>query len=584
MKNNFNFKKIFNFALKNHQNNNFDIAEKSYKQLLKQKPDHLESIFLLGSLYAQIKKLDKAKKMLEEVIRINPKHSDAYNNLANVMVEQKDYQNAVNCFEQAININSNYSDAFFNYGNLLKKIGKFEKAIQCYEKTIKINPNYLNVHNNLAVIFKNLGQYSKAVDLYEKEIEKQPNQIHSIYNLGIVFYELGEYDKAINCYEKVIKIDPLYSDAHHNLSHTLVGLGEFEKAKKSYKNAINFEPENLEHYYLLSLLDKKVFEKDNEKKINQIMKRNKLSDRNKAYGNFLLSKFEFRKKEYKKEFKFLLSGHSCFYKANENFFKNQNNYTFKILPDVNKLIKLEKFKLVYNKIKPIFIIGVPRCGSTLVEKIISSSDQQIKCGEETGIFSSFIKEKLIKNEKVIDHDNVENVLLEKYINKKLINKNYNNIFTDKSLENFFYINLIKEIFPHAKVINCKRNNLSSIVSILKNNLIKASWAHNLKDIFKYFDIYYKTIEIFNKTHPDYIYELNLEQLVDSPKEESMKLMKFCELPWNKKCLEFHNRKDLISKTASNIQIREGLYKDKKEKYFPYKKFINEYGKKYSWYN
>ena len=106
----------------------------------------------------------------------------------------------------------------------------------------------------------------------------------------------------------------------------------------------------------------------------------------------------------------------------------------------------------------------------------------------------------------------------------MINKN-NFTFTDKSLDNFFYISLIKEIFPSAKVINCRRNALSSIVSILKNNLGQVSWAHNLKHIFYCFDIYYKIIENFNKIFPNYIYELQFEKFINNPKMEAKMISK-----------------------------------------------------------
>ena len=146
------------------------------------------------------------------------------------------------------------------------------------------------------------------------------------------------------------------------------------------------------------------------------------------------------------------------------------------------------------------------------------------------------------------------------------------------------LSTVKEIFPHVKVINCKRNALSSIMSILQNNLISIEWAHNLEYIFKYFDIYYRMIEDFKKNFPNFIYELEYEKFVNEPEIESKKLMGFCNLPWDKKCLEFYKRKDFICKTASNVQIREAIYKSSLDKYLPYKKFLDKYGNKYSWFN
>ena len=122
------------------------------------------------------------------------------------------------------------------------------------------------------------------------------------------------------------------------------------------------------------------------------------------------------------------------------------------------------------------------------------------------------------------------------------------------------------------------------MSIIKNNLRTVSWAHNLKHIFEFFDIYYHVVHKFKKMYPNFIYELEYEKLVNDPEIESKKLLKFCNLPWNNECLKFYKRKKLISKTASNIQIRKAIYKDSINKYLPYKQFINKYGNKYAWFN
>jgi len=122
------------------------------------------------------------------------------------------------------------------------------------------------------------------------------------------------------------------------------------------------------------------------------------------------------------------------------------------------------------------------------------------------------------------------------------------------------------------------------MSIFQNQLTELAWAHDLNNIFKYFDNYFQIIRNYNEINPNFLYELQFEKLVNNPEEESKKLMKFCGLPWSKKCLEFYKRKDLISKTASNIQIRKAIYKHSSDKYLPYKKLLNKYGDKYSWFN
>ena len=238
-----------------------------------------------------------------------------------------------------------------------------------------------------------------------------------------------------------------------------------------------------------------------------------------------------------------------------------------------------------NEVKPIFIVGVPRCGSTLVEKVIASGVKSISIGEETTIISFYVAEKMMANESFNSNLTLlRDKIIERYKKRNFIKKENNNIFTDKSLDNFFFIGLIKKIFPNAKVINCKRNPVASIMSILKNNLGDVSWAHNINHIFKFFDIYHKRIDYFKNIYPSFIFDLQLEEFVKKPEDVSKKLMKFCNLTWSKKCLEFYKRKDLKSRTASNVQIRKPIYKDADEKYLPYKQILQKYGKKYNWFN
>jgi len=210
----------------------------------------------------------------------------------------------------------------------------------------------------------------------------------------------------------------------------------------------------------------------------------------------------------------------------------------------------------------------------------------IPVGEETAILENFFNNKILQKQSLDlgDVKSIRNELYDLYKQKGLISKKYDYIFTDKSLNNFFYLGLIKEIYPSAKVINCRRDILSSIMSIFQNNLTELAWTHDLENVFKYFNNYFKITKNFDEVSPNFMYELQFEKLVNNPEEESKKLMKFCELPWDKKCLEFYKRKDLISKTTSNVQIRQAIYKHSLDKYLPYKKFLEKYGSKYSWFN
>ena len=548
-------KKTFTIASQNHQKNNFKVAKNLYKKILKINPNHFESIFYLGVLLLESNNFDRAKQLFQKAIRIQPNYAPAHNNLGIIF----------NALEEA------------------------QKAISSYQIAIRIQTNYDPAHNNLGMVFGELGEFEKAISSYQMAIKIQSNYLAAHYNLGMVFKKMREHQKAINCFQKAIQIKSNHADTHNNLGMVFQELGEFEKAISSYQMAVKYEPENLAHYYYLSDLKEEILHSNLKNKIYEIIKRRNSTKKNIAYGNFLLSRYELKAKNYKKEFNHLLKGHHYYFESRSKQFKTQVKYWLNVLPNTKELVNLNKsiknIKTNNNKINPIFIIGVPRCGSTLVEKVIISGAKYIPVGEETEILNFFVKQKIQQKQLLkSDIENFQKKIIEKYKQKGLIQETSDYTFTDKSLDNFFYISLIKEIFPYAKVINCKRDALSCIMSILKNNLTGLAWTHNLEHIFRYLNIYYRMIENFKKIHPNFIYELQYEKFVKDPEIESKKLLKFCNLPWDKKCLQFFKRKDLISQTASNIQIRKAIYKDSIKKYLPYKQFLNKYGYKYSWFN
>ena len=544
-------KETLALAIKNHQNNNFKIAENLYKKIIKNNPNHFESTFLLGTLSIQVKNLGVAEQLLNKAVQIQPNNAHAHHNLGVLYAELTEFEKGIICSQRAIQIMPNHVEALNNLGNIYNELREFEKAKNCYQKAIQIHPGHTKSYNSLGNTFKELGDFEKAINLYQKTIKIQPNHNKAYYNLGLVF-----------------KI-----------------LGNFQEAKKAYEKALKNEPKNLITLYDLSNLNEKILNLKIKKKIEKIIKNKHSSKKNIAYGNFLLAKYELKRKNYEKELKLLLKGHACYFESESKKFNNGTHYWLNELPKIKDLSEFNSSTIKESKIKPIFIIGVPRCGSTLIEKVIASGTKYISVGEETGVLSSFIRSKIVK--KLPLNQNRKDFQMEiskKYEQKGLLQEKSDYIFTDKSLDNFFYIALIKEIFPNAKIINCKRNVLSSIISILKTNLRSVSWAHNLDHIFKFFDIYFKKIEYFKKKFPNFIYDLDFEKFVYNPEEESKKLLDFCNLPWNIKCLEYYKRKDLVSQTASNMQIRKSIFKTSIKKYQPYKKFLKKYEDKYKWFS
>ena len=214
--------KIFNLAVKNHQEGKTGIAQELYNQVLKIDPNHSQTLNNIAVIFTNSKDYQKAISSYEKAIEIDPTYAAANNNLGNTYKKLGEYQKALSCFEKAIKANPNYIDAYNNQGNTYKELGEYQKALSCYDKAIELNPNYTDAYYNQGNTYKKLGENQKAKEYYDKVIKLNPNYIDAYFNQGNTYNELGEYQKAKECYEKVIELDPNNTNAYWNMyAHAL---------------------------------------------------------------------------------------------------------------------------------------------------------------------------------------------------------------------------------------------------------------------------------------------------------------------------------------------------------------------------
>ncbi len=586
-KNTQTLKDTYGAAYNNYKKGDLKAAEILCYKILSIDPNFIESKILLANISAKNRNFNETKKLLVEANKQEPKNISVLNNLGTVCRELGETKNAVDYFKKAIEIDPNNANSYYNLGAIHYDVKKFKEAKTLLEKTVELQPNFALPHFVLGNLHADLKDYENAISNYNKAIKINKKLAAAYNNLGLVYRNINNFEGAIRSYENAIAAKVDHVNAYHNLALVLKDVGKFKSAIQAHEKAIKYEPENLMHHYYLSDLKKNILDIDFKNKIGKIISKKNSRKINVAYGNFLLAKYEQKIKNYEKELDYLSEGHKNFFESKKTKFELLVQYTFRDMLQISDDAKVEG--LISNdlqKIKPIFIIGVPRCGSTLVEKIIGSGEKFVPMGEETSVMEEFITAKILKTQSLNlgNVENVRNEILDIYLKKGLVLKKHDNTFTDKSLNNFFYLKLIKQIFPNAKVINCKRDVLASIMSIFQNNLTEVAWAHDLNNIFKYVNNYLQSIETYNLENPNFVYGLQYEKLINNPEEESKKLMEFCGLPWSKKCLEFYKREDIFSKTTSNIQIRQAVYKHSLDKYLPYKKMLVKYGKKYPWFN
>ena len=444
-----------------------------------------------------------------------------------------------------------------------------------------------------ALNFKQENDLISAEINLKKALNIDPENFIALNNLGNIYSAKNELKKARDLFLRAIKIKQDYSNAIFNLALTNQEIGNKNTAVELYKKAIKYDPDNLGSYYNLSRIDETFFNIKNINNIKEILANKKNSNFNKSAGLFILAQDQRIKANFKKEFEYLTEAHKYFHFSNEKVNNQISFYWIRLMPKIIKKFTFSSEKKISREIKPIFIMGLPRSGSTLIESILCSGKKTIPNGGETAIINRvfidsnkkfFVEKKFLENNEKLEVD--ENAFIQKVIKQyKLINlleKNKVNVFTDKSLENFFFIELIVKLFPYSKIVICKRDIFQIIMCMYQNFLPKITWSHSIDNILEYIDNYLKTIDSFNKQYPKKIYTIELDELTKNPVKLSKDLFNFCDLEWDKKCLEFYKRDDLISKTASNLQVRNKIFNNSTKKYTAYEEFFHPYLNKYQW--
>ena len=430
--------------------------------------------------------------------------------------------------------------------------------------------------------------YIEAKKIFINLLHKGENLILVNYFLGIIYFELQKYKKSKFHYENSLKLSPNSKEILINLAYLEQSYGKLKEAKDIYQKLLNLDPYYIETYYRIYLLNSDSLKEEYENIFFEIIKKNS-SLHEKSLANYLLSKIEKKRYNYKLEIDYLKKSHIDIFNKKKNYNLQSNFYYQNIISKKFTEISFSNIKKK-QKYFPLFIIGLPRSGSTLVETILSSNNKIQSLGENSVINMAILNQ---LSHKIFDknfdkknfHFSIDCSELESFVTKKfnnLFDFNKNIKFIDKTLENFFNIEIILNLFPNAKFLHCFRNFNDAVIAIFQSLLPTLSWTHNLDDIMNYIDDYIKTINYFKKKYPDKIMDIKLENLTKDNEKISKEIFNFCDLEWNEKSLNFSQNTNLQIKTTSNVQLRGKVKDYDYDKYRQYKFILSNYKKKYKW--
>jgi tetratricopeptide (TPR) repeat protein len=550
-----------------YSNHQIQEALVDIEALIKDFPNSPLLYNIRASCYKANAQMDASIKDYEKAITLKPDYAEAYYNLGVTLRELGQIDAALKSYEKALAIKHEYPGAHNNLGTILLDLGSLDSAVDHFEWAVAFKPDYAEAHNNLGVALQNLGLMDKAVKSYEKATTFKPDYIGAHNNLGNIFKELKQLDAAVKSYEKVIAIKPDYPEVHINLANTLRQLGQINDSINQYEEALAIKPDDAGAYYHLSYLKKYTANDPHLTKMKSLLSDSKLSHSDRINLCFALAKVNENLDNQDELFKYLHEANRLHKEEFDYSFDKQQKFIAIIKeifnknpPNIGQSLSSEP-----STIHPIFIVGMPRSGSTLVEQIMSSHYAVHGAGELTNLTD-------IIRPKVRDYVNqgMNNFPEEAFLSMReqyldsLLNLNVpESVITDKFLLNFLYIGFILTAFPDAKIVHLKRDARAICWSIYSIYIQGINFGNNFEDLAGFYGLYTDLMDFWHQLFPGQIYDICYEDLTTNQEEETRKLLQYCELDWDENCMNFHKNTRAV-KTASAKQIRDKMYQGSSE--------------------
>ena len=517
-------------GIKDVEQNIIDLATQNVLYL-KNLPPELKSV----SSFIYEGKYKKADHLCRDFLKNHPHHIEAMRLLAKIGKELHVYDDSEFLLESCLMFDKDNFDVALDYIDVLIKRQKYAKALEEAEKLYKKDKDNLRFMIAYAVTLQQTNKQEEALELYNKILNVDKKNPEILVSKGHLQKTFGDLKGSIDSYKKSYKIDQYYGDAYWSLANL-----------KTYKF-------NDEEIMQLEKMTQDEFINDNEK----------------IYMSFALGKAFEDIGEYDKSFINYQNGNSLkkeFTKFDLKLFneecKNQKEVCTSDLFDSKADWGLETKE-------PIFVLGLPRVGSTLIEQILASHSMVEATHELPNILALSHKLNLRKvQEKTSRYPEILlslsapqlKMIGEQYIKDAEIFRTNKPFFIDKMPNNFRHIGLIKLILPNAKIIDIRRNSMSACFSCYKQLFAEGQeFTYDFRDLAGYYNNYVQLMEHWNQVLPNQILSIKYEDLVNDFENSVNKILNYCNLDFEEECLSFYKNKRSV-RTPSSEQVRQPIYK------------------------
>jgi tetratricopeptide (TPR) repeat protein len=606
-----------NRAVQWHQVGKLDLAENEYVRVLRAQPDQFDALHGLGTLQAQQSRYGEALQNLSAAVKLRPNDIGALSNLGIAYANLGRSSEALSCYDRALALKPDFPEALANRGDALRSLKRPEEALDSYNRAVALSPGVADIFNNRSGAFRDLNRIQEALEDCERALALKPDHVGAHNNRGCALQNLNRLAEAIVCFDEALAIDPKFIPAHVNRGHVLkdsgraraaldnydkalalmpdcaeahdgkglalMELGRLEEAKQSIEKAVAISPRKAGFYYNLTTVmrigpdDRRFHTMLDLAKAPQ-----SLDGGEQIFLQFALAKTFAGIGDHERSFQHLERGNTL---KRKQIIYNETP----IIGSLKRIKKAFSIKTMQQYARlgdpsdaPLFIVGMPRSGTTLVEQILAAHPKIFAAGET----DDFAKAMLACGGPIANGINFpESVsqtspnawrdLGERYIERVRSYAPDAERIVNKLPENFRLVGFIRLAFPNARIIHTRRHPVDTCLSCYSHLFTGyIPYAYDLGELGRYYKAYQTLTEHWRQIlPPDAWLEVQYEKLVADFEPQARRIISHCGLDWDDRCLTFHQVERQV-RTASAVQVRKPIYAESVGRWRPYKFFLD----------
>ena len=551
------FLKALDEAHAHHQAGRHRLAETAYLELLRLAADEPVIYNLLGLLYLQTGRASLAVRQIRTALELQPDDSKARFNLALALIDAKSLDEAGTELVHLRKLEPDNVEVLNALGNVERLRGNLESALTLLQGASQQAPEHPGILHNLGLTLMSLRRLEEAVDCLERSTSITPtagafNELGAAQNLA------GNPDRAVSAFRKALQIDPNHREAWLNLGITLEQTGDTQAAEVALREAVEKLPNFGAAYYQLMQLSVDLASDEDIQAMRRMIAEQRTSEEDRILLHYGLGHALDRREDYADAFQSFHSAHAI----------KSKTVKFDVRAHVPRI---EQLIHAFSEIRPlqvdhpplVFVVGMPRSGTTLAEQILASHSQVTALGEQP-----LIGEVAVRIANVTGHPFPQGLheispnqlapLAESYA-KTYRERAPERVLTDTTPTNYLLVGLIATIFPSARFVHCVRHPLDTCLSIYQYPLSDAhGYAHDLATLGTWYSAYRRLIGHWRNLIGFKFYDLQYERLVAHGTSEIRNLLGFCGLEFEEGCLDFHLTRRRV-RTPSASQVRRPMH-------------------------